>query len=117
MQSFTYCSPEGIQAVKDAFRTSGDTEYPMTFAGMWTEDYQTVRDAARTVLPRERGDMLVMRLETSRDPIGRHTLALQGQEEFDAFVDALADGESEGAEDRFGDWLSGMAQTLGIEFI
>lgn len=115
MQSFTALSPEGIQAVKDANRGTS-APYRIRVA-QDNEDYRTLRQAfvaGKDTL----GVDEALRVELLEELISDNGLYL-GTEEFDQVVDLLAllAESDERYSSNAASLLSGIAQTLEVEFI
>jgi hypothetical protein len=108
MQSFTAMSTEGIEAVKAAQRTQG-VPYDIRVAGNWSEDYATLNTALS-----DGTDPLCAKLLTD---LGVDYRLEMTNEEFEALVDALDDRFNHWGDDKAGSFLSGIAETLDIEFI
>jgi hypothetical protein len=108
MQSFTAMTEEAVQAVKAAQRTNGN--YHIATAGDWTEDFRVIKSA---LMDYQDTDPTA---EAMLDELHTMDGLLMCGEEFDVLCDALVARWEQG-DDRAASLLSGIAETLGIEFI
>jgi hypothetical protein len=110
-QTYTAMSQEGVQAVKDTQRYAQRGIYEITTAGPWTQDFGTLRTALMDF--QEEAGVAEDLLEELH---GTNSLLLLG-EGFDVLVDALVARWDTHGDEQAASFLSGIAETLGIEFI
>ncbi len=115
MESFTAMSAEGVQAVKSAQVRSGEP-YPITTAGPHTEDYATMRTALLDYQDRGSATTAVIAEDLVDELFATDGLVLS-QDGFEVLVDALVWRWESHGDDKACNFLSGIAETLDIEFI